>query len=45
MQFEKLKAAAKENPLGKAILAGPGKVLETLRKPRLPDDLPGRQKG
>jgi ubiquinone biosynthesis protein COQ9 len=45
MQIEKLKAAVKENPLGKAILAGPGKVLETLRKPRLPDNLPGRHEG
>lgn len=43
MQFEKLKARVNENPLGKAILAGPGKVLASIRKPKVPDDLPGRQ--
>ena len=45
MQIEKLKATVRENPLGKAILAGPGKVLESFRKPRMPDDLPGRRNG
>ncbi|NJS38539.1 MAG: COQ9 family protein [Rhodobacteraceae bacterium] len=45
MQIETLKAKVRENPLGKAILAGPGKVLATFRKPRMPDDLPGRQNG
>lgn len=45
MQIEKLKSKARENPLAKAILAGPGKVLESFRKPRMPDDLPGRQNG
>jgi ubiquinone biosynthesis protein COQ9 len=45
MQIETLKAKVRENPLGKAILAGPGKVLESFRKPRMPDDLPGRQNG
>lgn len=40
MQIEKLKAKARENPLGKAVMAGPGKILESLRAPRLPDDLP-----
>ncbi len=43
MQIEKLKAKVRENPLGKAILSGPGKILESFRKPRLQDDLPGRQ--
>jgi ubiquinone biosynthesis protein COQ9 len=42
MQFEKLKAGFRENPLGKAMLAGPGKALSTIRAPRLPDNLPGR---
>ncbi|OZA18177.1 MAG: ubiquinone biosynthesis protein [Rhodobacterales bacterium 17-64-5] len=43
MQFEKLKTRINENPLARAILAGPGKVLASIRKPRVPDDLPGRQ--
>jgi ubiquinone biosynthesis protein COQ9 len=42
MQFEKLKATFRENPLGKAVMAGPGKIFSTLRAPKLPDDLPGR---
>ncbi|MGL4236434.1 COQ9 family protein [Tabrizicola sp.] len=42
MQFEKLKAGLKENPLGKALFAGPLKILETVRAPKLPDELPGR---
>ncbi|MCX7286836.1 MAG: COQ9 family protein [Rhodobacterales bacterium] len=42
MQFEKLKASFRENPLGKAMMAGPGKVFSTLRAPKLPDNLPGR---
>jgi ubiquinone biosynthesis protein COQ9 len=42
MQVEKLKASLKENPLGKAMMAGPGKVFSTLRAPKLPDNLPGR---
>jgi ubiquinone biosynthesis protein COQ9 len=42
MQIEKLKASARENPLGKAILDGPGKVLATIRAPKWPDNLPGR---
>jgi ubiquinone biosynthesis protein COQ9 len=41
MQFEKLKARVRENPLGKALLAGPIKVLESIRAPKLPDNLPG----
>jgi len=43
MQFEKVKAGFAENPLGKAFFAGPGKLLARIRKPRLQDDLPGRQ--
>lgn len=42
MQFEKAKATVKNNPLGKALLAGPAKLMERLRAPNLPDDLPGR---
>lgn len=42
MQVEKLKAGFRENPFGKAWMAGPGKIFETIRAPRLPDDLPGR---
>lgn len=43
MQFEKLKASMKENPLGKALFNGPLKVFERVRAPRIPDDLPGRK--
>lgn len=42
MQFEKLKSAVTENPLAKALLAGPMKLMEKVRKPMVPDDLPGR---
>ncbi|WP_333815511.1 COQ9 family protein [Tabrizicola sp.] len=43
-QFEKLKASFRENPLGKAWMSGPGKILESIRAPRLRDDLPGRHR-
>lgn len=42
MQIESLKAKLRENPLGKAILAGPAKVMEKWRVPMVPDDLPGK---
>lgn len=45
MQFEKMKASFRENPLGKAWMSGPGKLFETIRAPRFPDDLPGRHQG
>ncbi len=45
MQIEKLKAQVKENRLGKMILAGPGKLMESIRRPKLRDDLPGRFEG
>lgn len=45
MQFEKLKASFRENPLGKAWKSGPGKILESIRAPRLREDLPGRRQG
>ncbi|MCB6177774.1 COQ9 family protein [Rhodobacter sp. Har01] len=41
MRFEKAKAACRENPLGKAMMAGPFKILERIRAPRMPSDLPG----
>lgn len=42
MQFEKLKASLRENPLGKALFGGPLKILERVRAPKMPNDLPGR---
>lgn len=45
MQIEKLKASFRENPFGKAWMSGPGKLFETIRAPKLPDDLPGRTRG
>jgi ubiquinone biosynthesis protein COQ9 len=44
MQFEKLKASVRENPLGKLLLAGPMKVLESIPAPRKPDNLPGQSR-
>ncbi len=43
MQFEKVKAQARENPLFKTLMAGPGKILDQIHAPRsaLNDDLPG----
>lgn len=45
MQVEKLKASLRENPLGKALMSGPVKIMETIRAPKLPDNLPGRHQG
>lgn len=45
MQAEKLKASFRENPLGKAILSGPGKLFASIRAPKRPDDLPGHHQG
>lgn len=42
MQFEKMKASIRENPLGKALMSGPFKILERVRAPKMPDDLPGK---
>lgn len=46
MQFEKAKASFSANPLGKALISGPFKVLERIRAPKLKtdwaQDLPGR---
>jgi ubiquinone biosynthesis protein COQ9 len=41
MRIEKAKASLRENPLGKALLAGPMKLMERVKAPTLPDDLPG----
>lgn len=42
MQIETLKAKVRENPLGKLLMAGPVKVLESIRAPKIRDDLPGQ---
>ena len=42
MQFEKAKAAFAANPLGKALMAGPLKLLDRISAPKLPQDLPGQ---
>lgn len=42
MQFEKMKASVTENQLGKAFFSVPLKILERVRPPKMPDDLPGR---
>jgi ubiquinone biosynthesis protein COQ9 len=42
MQFEKVKAAFATNPVGKALLSGPLKVLERIHAPRQANDMPGR---
>lgn len=44
MQFEKAKAALRENPLSKALMAGPLRVLDHIRAPKRPEDLPGSVK-
>ncbi len=41
MQIEKAKAVFRANPLGRALLNGPLKVLERLHAPQGADDLPG----
>jgi ubiquinone biosynthesis protein COQ9 len=42
MRIEKAKATLRGNPLSRALLAGPLKLMERVRAPHLPDDLPGR---
>lgn len=44
MRFEKAKAALAKNPLGKALMAGPLKVLDRIRPPRIAEDLPGQDR-
>ena len=42
MRFELAKARFRENPLAKALLRGPFKVLERVHAPQRPQDLPGK---
>lgn len=42
MQIEKAKAKFRDNPLGKALLNGPLKVLDRVQAPRGQDHLPGK---
>ena len=42
LQFEKTKASFRANPLGKALLAGPLKILERVHAPQRHPDLPGK---
>lgn len=43
MQVEKVKASFRSSPLGRVFEAGPGRLLERIRKPGVAaDDLPGR---
>ena len=42
MSIEVAKAKFRENPLGKALLAGPLKILERVRAPQSLQDLPGK---
>ena len=42
MRFEQAKARFRENPLGKALLKGPLKVLERVHAPQPKPDLPGK---
>lgn len=47
MRIEKAKAAARDNPVAKAIFAGPVKLMEKFRMPKgteAADDLPGRMR-
>lgn len=43
-QFEKTKAWVQANPLAKAVLAGPAKLLQKIRAPHPAADLPGHTK-
>lgn len=42
MRIEKAKAGLRNNPLSKALLAGPLKLMEAVKAPTVPDDLPGK---
>jgi ubiquinone biosynthesis protein COQ9 len=44
MQFDKLKKSVQKNRLGEALMQGPGRILESIRAPRLPTDLPGHNR-
>lgn len=46
MRIETVKAKMRDNPLHKAFMAGPGRLLDRVRAPGAPrDDLPGRWRG
>lgn len=42
MRFETFKSGLRDNPLSKALLAGPMKFMEKFQMPKVPDDLPGK---
>lgn len=42
MRIEKAKAGLRNYPLSKALLAGPLKLMEAVKAPTVPDDLPGK---
>ena len=42
MAFEKVKAGFRDNPIGKALLAGPLKILAKIHAPEPANDLPGQ---
>lgn len=42
MRIEKVKAKMRDNPLGRAFAAGPGRVLDRLRAPNVSRPMPGR---
>ena len=42
MRIEKAKTGLRNNPLSKALLAGPLKLMEAVKAPTMPDDLPGK---
>ena len=44
MAFEKTKARLRENPLARALFAGPLKILERVSAPQPAEDLPGYMK-
>lgn len=47
MRIEMAKAAIRDNPVSKALLAGPLRAMERMRMPKMPDtpdDLPGRMR-
>jgi ubiquinone biosynthesis protein COQ9 len=44
MRIEKFKARVQENPVSKALLAGPAKLIQKVRMPQSNIDLPGRSR-
>lgn len=42
MRIEKLKAKVRDNPVSKALMAGPMRMMQKVRMPNMPSDLPGR---